>query len=254
MNLIGKVLFNIKTYGFSKTLIKIIKYPTNKIKEIIIKKTFKKKSIEERFLYILKTNKWGDKESLSGTGSNLKSTKNLIEKLPLLINKFKIYTLFDAPCGDFNWMKHLLKKVNVEYLGSDIVEEIINLNIQKYKSDKINFKKINIINDKLPNADLMICRDCLFHFSYDDIFSFLKNFVNSKIKFLLVTSNLNDQNKFLNKDIITGDFTTIDLFSEPFNFKKNYLFKIEDRDYTDTSLKYKYLYMFSRDQVKSFLK
>ena len=75
-------------------------------------------------------------------------------------------------------MKHLLKKVNVEYLGSDIVEEIINLNIQKYKSDKINFKKINIINDKLPNADLMICRDCLFHFSYDDIFSEqLKNFV-----------------------------------------------------------------------------
>ena len=252
MNLIKKVLFIIKTNVFSKTLIKIIRYPQNKIKIIIKKKFLKKKSIEERFLYIFKTNYWGDKESLSGIGSNLKNTKNLIEQLPLLINKFEIQTIFDAPCGDFNWMKHLLKKVNVEYLGADIVEDIINFNIKKYKSDRINFKKINIINDKLPDSDLMICRDCLGHFSYDDIFLFLNNFVNSKIKFLLLTSSLNDQNKFINRDILTGDFRRIDLFSQPFNFKKNYLFKIEDREYQDDTLNYKLLFMFSRDQIKNF--
>ena len=41
MNLVKKILFNIKIFGFTKTIVKIINYPSNKIKEIIKKKIFK---------------------------------------------------------------------------------------------------------------------------------------------------------------------------------------------------------------------
>ena len=94
----------------------------------------------------------------------------------------------------------------------------------------IKFVKLDIRIDKLPVSDLMICRDCLFHFSYEDIFKFLDNFLISDIKYILLTSHLNTENKFENKNIVTGDFRKIDLFSKPFNFEKNYIYSFVDRD------------------------
>ena len=174
-----------------------------------------------------------------------------------MINQFQITSILDAPCGDFYWMKHVMKNLKIKYLGGDIVAEIINENNKKYKSDIINFQKINIISDKLPNADLMICRDCLFHFSYEDIFKFFENFINSNIRLLLTTSHSNDYNNdkffFKNKNILTGDFRKIDLFSEPFNFKKNYLLSIEDKD-ASYVINHKFLYLFSRKQINEFIK
>ncbi len=73
----------------------------------------------------------------------------------------------------------------------------------------------------------MICRDCLFHLSYEDTKQLLDNFVQSNIPYLLTTTYHNDTS-FKNKDIITGHFRMIDLFSPPYNFPKEVLFKIDD--------------------------
>ena len=81
--------------------------------------------------------------------------------------------------------------------------------------------KIDILKDKLPKYDLMICRDCLMHFSNEDIFKSFINFSNSSIKYLLTTSHLEYKKgkfkKIKNKDIIKGEFRTLNLFSKPFN-------------------------------------
>ena len=58
---------------------------------------------------------------------------------------------------------------------------------------------------------------------------------------------------FENKNILTGDFRKIDLFSKPFNFQKNYLLSIEDKDSLNLA-NHKYLYLFSKEQIKRFLK
>ena len=50
-----------------------------------------------------------------------------------LINQFKVTSILDAPCGDFYWMNHVMKNLKIEYLGEDIVTEIINEN------NKLNF-------------------------------------------------------------------------------------------------------------------
>jgi hypothetical protein len=254
MNILKSVIHEIKRIGLFKTIIKIINYPYFYIvKNIKRKKILSITKTENRFAAIYDQNYWNDNTSRSGIGSNLDSTKNVIRQLPILISKFNINSILDAPCGDFGWMKYVLSKVNVSYLGGDIVEKIIYSNTKKNKSKKIKFKKINIIRDDLPISDLMICRDCLFHFSFKDIFLFLNNFIISKIKFLLVTSHHNNNNLIVNKDIITGDFRKIDLFSEPFNFQKSFLFAIKDKDKLETS-NYKYLYLFRRNDVKNFLR
>jgi hypothetical protein len=245
--MLKKILISIKTIGLKRTIIKLI----FKIKLIKLeKKLFKTKSVEERFNLIYSTNYWFDKESRSGTGSSLRTTKNIRFHLPKIFEKFNIKKLFDAPCGDFNWMRNVLKSVEIDYLGSDIVKDLIASN-KKYESDKIKFSKLDIRVDNLPASDLMICRDCLFHFSYKDIFLFLNNFLSSDIKYILLTSNLNTGHKFENKDIVTGDFREIDLFSKPFNFKKNYIYSFDDRGVEIQH--FKKMYLFSKLQIKDIL-
>lgn len=170
-------------------------------------------------------NRWKDPESRSGPGSTLEYTKNLRARLPELFDKFNINTVLDAPCGDFNWMKHVVENYDITYLGCDIVPEIVRDN-QKYVTDKIQFSELDITCDKLPDADLMICRDCLFHFSEEYIWKFLNNFAQSNIKYLLTSSHINSTQ---NKNIKVGDFFTLNLFAFPYNFDRSgVLFSIDD--------------------------
>ena len=185
--------------------------------------------MKEIFEKIIKENSWsrGRHESPCGPGSSVKYTKNLRLHLPLLVEKFNIKSILDAPCGDFNWMKLVVPALDVDYTGADIVSVLIENNNNLYKTDKIKFEVLDITRNKLPNADLMVCRDCLFHLSNDSIKLFFNNFLNSNIKYLLTTTHYNNNN-FKNTDIKDGDFRSIDLFSTPFNFDKDVLYQIDD--------------------------
>ena len=255
--MLKKLFTSLKSIGFKKTIVKLIFIIFNYLslknykRKIFEKNLFNTKSVEERFNKIYSTNYWFDNESRSGTGSSLRSTENIRFHLPKILKKFNIKKLFDAPCGDFNWMSLVLKSVEIDYLGSDIVKDLIVSNKQ-YENDKIKFSKLDIIVDKLPASDLMICRDCLFHFSYKDIFLFLNNFLSSDIKYILLTSHLNTEYKFENKDIVTGDFRKIDLFSKPFNFEKNYIYSFDDKDKLEIQ-HFKQMYLFSKLQIKNIL-
>jgi len=259
MIIIQKTLKYYKSAGLKKTLIKILTYILN----IVLLKNYKQNklkkeilsedSIEERFSKIYNYNYWFSDESRSGTGSDLANTKNIRKHLPLIVKRFNIESIFDAPCGDLNWMYYVLKNMDISYHGSDIVKKIVDSNNDKFKNNKIKFSKKNIITEKLPNYDLMICRDCLFHFSYKDIFLFMNNFISSKIKYLLTTSHVNNINDFKNKNILTGDYRLLDLFSEPFNFEKNYLYIFDDRDYLEVK-NVKQMYLFSRIELEKSVK
>jgi hypothetical protein len=195
-----------------------------------VKKNFRKimhqLSLEERFSKIHEIDYWGN-ATKSGMGSTLASTGNLRKELPKLLKEFKIKTVFDGPCGDFNWMQLVVKETTIDYIGGDIVSAIIEENQKKFGSEKIKFIKVDLTKDSLPNADLMICRDCLFHLSYADSKLVIENFLKSDIPYLLTTSYINE-NIFKNKDILTGNFRMIDLFSPPYMFPKYTLYEIED--------------------------
>ncbi|MED1472278.1 class I SAM-dependent methyltransferase [Bacillus salipaludis] len=172
--------------------------------------------LKEIFTDIYKYNIWGGSESISGPGSSLIEAKSLIEKLPLLFNLFEINSILDAPCGDYNWMKNV-SKPNITYLGVDIVDEIIETNNNKFANEQIRFLVKNIVEDSLPAADLVICRDCLVHLSNSEVKKAVENFKRSGSTYLLTTIF---PNEIENVDINTGEWRPLNLCVSPFSFSE----------------------------------
>ncbi|MFC3415157.1 class I SAM-dependent methyltransferase [Algoriphagus hitonicola] len=171
-------------------------------------------STAEVFSKIYKDNYWGSEESISGSGSDTIQTNVIIKELEKLFQDYQIKTLLDAPCGDFNWMNQV-RLDGLEYLGMDIVEELIQKNQSKYQDrPNVIFQTGNILTDSLPSVDLILCRDCLVHFSLEDIHRALDNFKKSGAKYLLTTSFIKHQE---NPNIQTGYWRPINLQAAPFH-------------------------------------
>jgi hypothetical protein len=209
-----RVVSKERIYNFNGELPKIMKenpYFMSKIskKDSIIKTVFDDIYSKRKWIY-------NDKcESISGEGSTLASTGLVRKEVSRILNQFNIRTLVDGACGDFNWMKEIIKSnTNINYIGCDIVEDLIKSNIEKYATNNINFQCLDITKDILPEGDLIIVRDCLGHLSEEDVFKFIKNLKRSNIKYLLTTTFLN----FENKNINTGEWRPICLTKSPFNF------------------------------------
>ena len=104
---------------------KFIRYPNRFFLKL---KFFKEPKLKDKFSIIYKNNYWDNKESVSGPGSTLKNTKNLRNVLKKIIKKYKVKTIFDAPCGDCNWIKFVFKKNQIKYFGADIVKDCVTNN------------------------------------------------------------------------------------------------------------------------------
>lgn len=177
------------------------------------------KNIENKFTEVYKNNIWKGKESISGTGSDNENTLILRPKLIELLNSLNIKTLIDGACGDMNWMQFILRYVPTleKFIGIDIVPELIQKNIENYGGENIKFQCKDIINSYLPKGDLLLCRDCLVHLSYENILQFFSNFKKSKITYLLTTTFTNKDR--VNKDVIVnkGTWRPLNLQNAPFN-------------------------------------
>ena len=193
------------------------------------KSKFSKLTNQERFEMIYNENFWESNESSSGIGSEIKNTKEVLKAIKLVIKEYKIKSIIDIPCGDFNWMSSLDME-NIDYKGFDIVRSVIKENNKKYKKPNVNFYYSDIINSKLPKADLMFVRDCLVHFSFEDIKKSIFRIKQSKSNYLLSTSFVNLEK---NTDIYTADWRPINLEKEPFNFPKPIITINEECDEMD---------------------
>lgn len=177
---------------------------------------FEGKSTEEVFTEISRTNTWLESESVSGIGSSLLQTAEIINHLPNILRELNVKTFLDLPCGDFNWMQ----KVNMEaihYTGGDIVQHIVTSNQEKYAREHIIFLQLDLLKDELGAYDMIFCRDCLVHLSFEDIRKAIKNIKKSGSKYLMTTT-FPDQK--VNEDIITGGWRPLNLEKVPFDFPK----------------------------------
>ena len=166
-------------------------------------------------------NFWGNKESVSGAGSTMEYTENVRREIPLLMNRFGVKKFLDAPCGDYNWFQAVQRPAGMEYIGGDIVEELIKQNQLKYGDASTRFISLDVITEPLPSSEFWMCRDCLFHFSYDDIFKTLANFVRSDIQYLFTSIHTECT---ANADIVTGGARQLNLELPPFNLCKPVLY------------------------------
>lgn len=171
-------------------------------------------STAEAFEYIYSANHWAGKDSVSGEGSDLLQTAEIGKELVHIVKEFDVRVFLDLPCGDFGWMSGLELPVDA-YIGGDIVRDLVEKNRRKYEDAKRRFLVLDIICDPLPEADLLFCRDCLVHLSFDDIKKSLGNIKKSSVKYLLATTFPECD---ANEDIVTGDWRIINLQKPPFNF------------------------------------
>lgn len=162
-----------------------------------------------------RTDVWGSTESHSGKGSELGATESLRLYLPEVFDKLNVKTLLDAPCGDWNWMRKV-DLSSVQYVGADVVHRAIERNKEKYKMGNVDFIVADLTKDKLQKCDLVLCRDCWVHLSFQDISDILGNFRRSGSKYLLVNDSPNVKE---NTNKTTGlSWRHINLSLPPFNF------------------------------------
>lgn len=173
-------------------------------------------SIKEIFSEKYKNNSWKGTESKSGPGSALIRNKLLLHLIEEFVIKFNIKSLIDCGCGDFNWMKHFNFNLIEKYTGVDIVDSVIESNNKKYSNNTISFKQMNIIDNQISKYDVILCKDVLFHLSFEDVLNCLKNFKESKSTYLISTTFYD----FENKDIETGNWRPINLETSPFLLNK----------------------------------
>lgn len=170
----------------------------------------------EIFTKIYEENQWKNPESRSGSGSTIAATKNLRDALPELLTNLNIKSILDIPCGDFNWMKEV-DLSGIDYIGADVVSELIKENVKQFGTNCKEFRVLDLLKDQLPKTDLVICRDCLVHLSFEDAFKALEKICSSGAKYLLTTTFPLHQN---NKGIETGWWYPINLNDEPFPMKE----------------------------------
>lgn len=169
---------------------------------------------EAVFSRIHQKNLWENSESASGRGSTVARTEVIRRELASLLEEFGARSLFDAACGDFNWMQHVALP-DVDYMGADVVPELVACNRRLYEGGKRSFVVIDITRDQLPAVDVILCRDCLIHLSAADIHNAIANFKRSNSTFLLATTHTR---VLENRDIRTGDWRSVNLQLSPFNF------------------------------------
>jgi hypothetical protein len=179
------------------------------------------------FGHIVEANRWGSEESRSGPGSTLEYTYNLRHELERVIPAFGVKTLFDAPCGDFHWMKEVAFPRGLRYIGGEILPELVRSNIAAHARADRSFIEFDITRDAFPDCDLWFCRDCLFHLPIELIFRALRGFLRSNARYLMASNHINTSG-FENTDIASGEFRLLDLHLAPFKFPREVLFKAAD--------------------------
>ncbi len=183
---------------------------------------------EATFAKVYMTNQWGGNESISGPGSDAIQTRIIIKELPILFNELNISTVLDTPCGDFHWMQNV-DLGNIDYMCADIVRTLIKKNTETYGRNGVRFQHMDLIKDKLPKKDLVLCRDCLVHFSIADVFLALSNICNSQSEYLLTTTFTDSSLRLSvnleglpvgseNAEIVTGQWRPLNLERAPFMF------------------------------------
>jgi hypothetical protein len=126
-------------------------------------------------------------------------------------------------------MKEVVRNSNIQYIGGDIVPELIDKNNANDRQAG-EFMVFDILQDRLPDVQAWLCRDVLFHLPNAQIQVVLDRFAKSDIRFLLTT---HFENITAHPDIGFGKYRPVNLCCAPFNWPRPSLL-IADSDARDT--------------------
>jgi len=181
----------------------------------------------EAFRSIYRDHVWRG-QSRSGAGSDPGPTLRYRRLLKGFFRQRGIRSVVDVGCGDWT-SSQLIDWSGIDYLGLDVVPEVVESNRERYARPGIRFDVTDLANDvDLPSADLAICKEVLQHLPNAAVERFLANLSSYKMAILV-----NDcQGNFVgnwrtlwqgqpfsgtNKDILPGGYRPLKLRESPFN-------------------------------------
>lgn len=139
------------------------------VKQYISKRKNVRKSPEEIFTEIYKKKKWGSSEEEFDSGSGSTHKEIIDPYIDVIAEKassegFRGSRFVDLGCGNFRVGKQLLPLCS-EYVGVDVVKDLIAYNEENFGSESVIFKHLDIIEDPLPDGDVCFIRQVLQHLS-----------------------------------------------------------------------------------------
>ncbi|MEA5628415.1 class I SAM-dependent methyltransferase [Nostoc sp. UHCC 0251] len=170
-------------------------------------------STRKIFSEIYTNNTWGGNsgEFYSGKGSNIDFSQQyceLIKNFALKIATANI-TIVDLGCGDFRVGQNLLQTLEVcqikyQYIGVDIVPELVERNNIDYANTNIKFVCLDMIEQDLPKGDICLIRQVLQHLSNQDIKKILEKIPQYDYTFITEALPDTELDYVPNVDIPTG--------------------------------------------------
>lgn len=204
--------------------------------------------LKASFDQVYKHKLWTDngKYTLSGPGSEIECAKNIIKFLIHFIKENNIKRIIDGSCGDCMWIMKVLNEFpDVEYIGYDISQEIININKEKYS--KYSFYQQNLLELKeLPTCDLFIIRHTMMHLSLKDniiLIDMLKKNSNCFIALTHHEVNKNNDGEPHGLNFSSLKWSQKNLHIKPFELEKFLIEKIKEN--TNNSNEYFCVYKFN---------
>jgi SAM-dependent methyltransferase len=115
---------------------------------------------------VYQNNLWGGEQGsfYSGPGSTADAAARYAEGISDFIRDRGIRSIVDLGCGDFRVARMFVNDA-ISYTGVDIVEPLVRENIARFRSDNIDFRHVDIINDRLPEGELALVREVFQHLS-----------------------------------------------------------------------------------------
>ena len=71
-------------------------------------------------------------------------------------------------CGDFNIGSKIFKH-SKNYIGIDVVEDLINHNKQKYLAKNLTFETLDAVYDNIPSGDCILIKEVFQHITNSEI-------------------------------------------------------------------------------------
>lgn len=168
--------------------------------------------------------RWGG----NGVGSTPAKTQLIQQGLAELVRRRQIRRIVDLGCGDATWILPVAFEVE-SYVGVDVCPDVIARNqevvtrIERAAAARAKpwprlpqFQVIEGPGDQLPQADLVVSRDCLQHLSNDQVWASLEQ-AGCAAPLLLTTTYPHTGR---NVNIAAGGFRPINLQAPPFNLPR----------------------------------
>ena len=150
---------------------------------------------------------WTASGTVCGWGSEIEHTKNIRDELPEVIKSYNIKTINDAGCGDLSWIS-TINLSEVDYLGYDLVP-------RELWDKQLKCQKLDITEETMRQADLILCRDVFIHLPNDLIIKSIEKFRQSS-KYLFSTTFMEASNGGrISEPSIT--YSKLDLTEPPFS-------------------------------------